>query len=85
MKGLTRWFRFCTGAESRNNLQVALAEAQVVLRVLEELLLDDLKTIDSDRLSKERYKDPSWPFFQADKNGESRAYRRILNLLKDYT
>lgn len=85
MKGLTRWYKHCKDVEEKAKVQAALAESQYVLRILHNLIQEDLNVTHKEKITKEGYKDPAWAYNQADKNGETRAYTKILRLIKDFT
>ena len=85
MKGFTRWYKHCKTQEEKVQVQAALSEAQFVFRILDKLIQEDLRVTYKEKITKESYKDPSWAYHQADKNGEIRAYTKILKLIKDFT
>lgn len=45
------------------------------------LIKDKLEAVQKERVSKEGYDSPSWALYQADLNGEERAYRQLLDIL----
>lgn len=85
MKGYTRWYKHCKTEKDRLEFQASLSEARIVIAILDKLIKSDLRLSETEELSKDVYENPSWPYFQADKNGEKRAYKKILQLIKDFT
>lgn len=85
MKGYTHWYKHCKTEEQRLEFQASLRQSRIVMQILDKLVRSDLKLSETEELSKDAYDKGSWPYYQADKNGERRAYKRILQLIKDFT
>ena len=76
------WLNHCQTVESKVNFKQSLQESQSVFKVLAEIInakkLQNLK----ERDKKELYDSPNWALRQADLVGESRAYEKVLDLLR---
>lgn len=49
--------------------------------LLSAIIKDKLEAVQKERVSKDGYASPSWALYQADLNGEERAYRALLDIL----
>lgn len=71
-----------TEEEKKTFVGQALA-AQPFIKKLINILEKDYDALEEQRVSREQYDKSSWPFYQADKIGEQRAYKKIIKLLNN--
>ena len=58
-------------------------ESKAFRRLLNEILIEKLRTKHAESRSKDGYANPSWPYFQADAIGYERAITEIQSILED--
>ena len=75
----SRWFVGVNDPETKSELEVKIGNSKVILDRLYDILLADLESIEKPKL--EDYETPFWPALQADKNGQARALRKVLDLI----
>lgn len=75
---LDQWF-IGVSPDKRKDTEEAIRHSTIVLRQLRAALEKEIALLDMVKL--EDYDTPSWPYKQADRLGQLRAFRRILNLL----
>jgi len=74
----TLWFQHLPSKEQEEFKSLVLSSHKVLDR-LREIVYNKIKSGEMSR--KTDYDNPSWPYLQADKNGEQRAYKEMLDLL----
>lgn len=76
----TEWFRNLEGSTKDERRELIKAHAPIldVLKSILEVRLSDTLTKQKD---KQAYGSPSWPYEQADSNGEQRALKFVLSML----
>ena len=81
MKMSSRWIKHCRTDEERKEVIACLASAKPAFDLLYSLVEQEKASNYKIAKNKEAYEKASWPFMQADANGEERAYNSILKLL----
>lgn len=76
----TRWTKHLP-KEKHDEFRKTILAYRVVLERLKELLEEDLAASKRIQNSRESYKNPSWPMFQADCIGEQRALEKVIKLI----
>lgn len=69
------------GTEEARKFEEAVRSSTLVLGRLQEILKEDLASLDRSELTEEQYKDANWSHLQAHRNGDRARLRKILNLL----
>lgn len=75
-----RWFKGMS-EDDKKEFKADLYAAYTVLNRLAEILEDDLDKSHEEATKKDNYFMPAWGEYQADKLGEQRCIRKILNLI----
>lgn len=73
------WLKDAKNTEERKELEKTLRNSRFALDILAKMVYNISKDIEKSKF--DDYDSPSWAYSQADKNGQLRAYRRILDLL----
>lgn len=67
---------------SKEEVEACLRSSDRGFALLRSLLEDKLKVCNKMRSERDGYDSPSWAYKQADFNGEERALRSVLDILK---
>ena len=67
--------------ERRKEIERAFHSSGVLRERLAEILTDKVKNVRKAMRGVDRYKDASWPYFQADAIGYERALEEIISLV----
>lgn len=73
------WIKNLT-PKQKEDFEQHLRNATSIIKKLREITTDRIISIEKEALSKKSYESPSWPFLQADNNGEIRGLHYILEL-----
>lgn len=76
------WTKSYKNVEDKNRFKEDLIRAQSAFKTLTKILEERMRTNAKARLNKEIYTRPNWALEQADITGESRAYEKVIELLK---
>lgn len=76
-----RWFSHLKSKENKLSFEKRLKNAKDIFIVLEEILEQELETIQRGKLKLDNYTKPNWAEYQADRIGSERAITKIINLL----
>ena len=79
------WFKGSKTAKEKQDRKVDIAATRFMLDIVRDIVLDYEKKAENTRVSEQKYGEPNWPYLQADKNGEIRAYKKIIDLLEEKT
>lgn len=77
------WFKNCKTPNDKKELAVDIANARHVLNTLHQIIEDYEEESNRAKLALDNYDKASWGYYQADRNGEIRAYRKILKLVEE--
>ena len=77
----TKWTTGLTDSETKEFISGVSASRQV-LRRLKKILAAESAAVCRVQEARD-YSDASWPYLQADLNGEKRAYNKVLKLLNN--
>jgi len=69
--------------EDKERFKESLVQSKHVFKVLNQIIDNFIEQNDKDRLKKDVYSRPNWALEQADLVGETRAYKKVLELLKN--
>jgi len=75
-----KWFKNKNKEEKEKFKRLALSQLEL-FQTLREILEEDLAASLKDAAKKDHYSLSAWPEFQADKLGEQRTYRKVIDLL----
>ena len=81
MKISSRWIKKAKTQEQKKEVMLKITSAIPALEMLADMIKDDIENKRKKTVSKDRYQEPSWAYYQADSVGEERALRSILKLL----
>ena len=74
------WYRLQKTEEDKNSVKQLVNNSKNLLKILSELIEEDIKSLE--RISSDDYDSPSWAYKQADRAGQLRTLRKILDLIK---
>lgn len=77
----TEWYKGCVNDIEKQERKALVKSAKPTLDVLKKVLTDKLKEKESIAISATSYDSPSWPYLQADKTGEMRVLKDVLEIL----
>lgn len=80
MRISTQWLKGLKDKD-KETFKKKLAAQQKIFKVLQNILEEKIEVSIKEGRQKEKYDKASWPFYQADKIGEQRAYQEIIDLL----
>lgn len=75
------WLVGATTPEEKESLEAGIRHSTLALGKLEEIIVSKLSDITSRECKTESYDKPSWAYYQADMNGQKKAYRELIDLL----
>ena len=81
MKNATRWRKKDKTQEQKKEVMLKITSAIPGFDMLADMIKDDIENKRKKTVSKDRYQEPSWAYYQAYSVGEERALRSILKLL----
>lgn len=73
-----QWF-VGTDSENKKSIEEAIRNSTIVREQLVKIIEGKLRNLDHD--SVHDYEMPSWPYYQADSNGQARVLKEFLTLL----
>lgn len=76
----TKWFYKCKSPDDKEQLKKTLSASRHILDLLEEIVSKELEA--ERAVPKSDYDNAAWAYKQADRNGATRAYLNVLNLIK---
>ncbi len=76
------WFIGARETEEREKRKQVVMANTASLALLYEILEKKLASAERQKLSEDTYSSPSWPYFQADKNGQIRTLTELLKLIE---
>lgn len=79
----TKWYKDCKTQEAKQERAALYLSCHQILKVLRNIIKDDIEGIRKDALAKGNYEQAAWPFLQADRIGELRALNAVLELLPE--
>lgn len=75
------WFRTFSGTqEQRKQLEQTIKGSSFVLNILTEIIEKEIASLETTKT--EDYSNANWPLWTADKHGQTRALKKILELTK---
>ena len=77
-----RWFKYCKNEDQKKEIKAYFGAAGYLLDTLAKILEEELNSSIKESSNKESYKLPAWSEYQADRLGEQRTLRKILNIIK---
>jgi hypothetical protein len=82
MKNLAiQWTKNTKSDHAKKELEKAIRASSVALTRLQEILKEELASIEAEELKSTSYDKASWPFYQAHLNGEKKRIKDLLLLL----
>lgn len=75
----TIWFKDCKTEEDRDAVRLSVKNS-LALQTLKSILDDDLRQLELKEISSD-YSSPVWSHQQADRNGDKRRLKQIIELL----
>lgn len=79
----TKWYKDCKTQEAKQERAALYLSCHQILKVLRNMIQDDIEAVRKNTLAKEHYGQAAWPFLQADQIGELRALNNVLELLPE--
>jgi len=76
-----KWFKKYKDKEKKEEFKRKVLSQLEVFQTLREILEDELEASLKDSCKKEHYFMPAWSEYQADKRGEQRILRKVIDLL----
>lgn len=80
-----KWYVGCPQPDDKVERGQLYNSCQQILLVLRDIVEKDLEAAQTKQLSEATYDKAAWAYYQADKNGELRALKNILELLPERT
>lgn len=77
----TVWLQTAKTPEEKENLEQGIRHSTLALGRLQEIILNKLDDITSAECKSVAYDKPAWAYYQADLNGQKKAYRELLDLV----
>lgn len=76
-----RWLKGAKTPEAKTKLRSHIIANRDILRLLKELLEDDLKNLGDNELKQDVYNVSNWAYLQADYNGAKRTLTKVIDLI----
>lgn len=76
----SKWLQFCKTEEERDSTRTIVQNSTLVLGILQQILERQLEELQASRM--EEYEIANWPYYQADKLGQIRQLKKVIDLLK---
>lgn len=76
-----KWFKRVKDKSDKERFRKLCLSQIEVFQVLREILEEELEASQKDACKKEHYFMPAWSEYQADKKGEQRILRKVIDLL----
>lgn len=73
------WFKGLTGQDKQKRQEIVLSN-KIVLDILKEILYNRVREVEKSSL--DDYESPSWAYRQADKNGQLRTLKEVIQYLE---
>jgi hypothetical protein len=78
---LTLWTKHIKDQEAKENFERQIINSIPVLERIQDILKEDLDTLDKVEFSTKAYDNPNWAYRQAHVNGYKTAYKNLDKLL----
>jgi hypothetical protein len=75
------WLKGAKTPEAKKERQALIQAAKPALKILKEILEDELNNLEDNELKSDVYNTSNWAYLQADINGAKRTYRKVIDLL----
>lgn len=75
----TKWLQWDHTAEERAKTEISIRNSALTLALLQKILTKELELLDKNKM--EDYALAAWPYLQADRNGQVRAIKQLLELV----
>lgn len=79
---ISAWTKHLADQTDKDNFNQKVRSSKVVLERLQQLMDEELSSIDRDEINVATYENPNWAYRQAHRNGFKNAIRK-LNILLD--
>lgn len=77
----TLWLKGAKTPEAKKERKAIIVAANPALKLLKEILEDELNNLEDNELKSDVYNASNWAYLQADINGAKRTYRKVIDLL----
>lgn len=78
-----KWYVGAPSPEDKVERGQLYNSCQQILLIMRDIVEQELETVRTKQISEAGYDKASWPYYQADKIGELRALKNILELLPE--
>lgn len=75
------WLKGAKTPEAKKERKALIQAALPTLKVLKEILENELDNLEDNELKSDVYNASNWAYLQADINGAKRTYRKVIDLL----
>jgi hypothetical protein len=75
------WLKGAKTPEAKKERKALIQAAMPTLKILKEILEDELNNLEDNELKSDVYNASNWAYLQADINGAKRTYRKVIDLL----
>ena len=75
------WLKGAKTPEAKKERKALIQAALPTLKILKEILKDELNNLEDNELKSDVYNASNWAYLQADINGAKRTYRKVIDLL----
>jgi hypothetical protein len=75
------WLKGAKTPEAKKERKALIQAALPTLKILKEILEDELNNLEDNELKSDVYNASNWAYLQADINGAKRTYRKVIDLL----
>lgn len=75
------WLKGAKTPEAKKERKALIQAALPTLKILKEILEDELTNLEDNELKSDVYNASNWAYLQADINGAKRTYRKVIDLL----
>jgi len=75
------WLKGAKTSEAKKERKAIIQAGIPALKVLKEILEDELNNLEDNELKSDVYNASNWTYLQADINGAKRTYRKVIDLL----
>jgi hypothetical protein len=76
-----RWLAHLPDQAAKNSFEDVLRNSGQVLGRLQQICEQNLQSIENQTTGPEQFKDPSWPYHTAYRQGQQAAYKDLMRLL----
>lgn len=77
------WLKDLKNTKDKDKFKEVLLHSQGLFKTIIKIIEENIKQNNKDRLKKDMYSSPNWHLEQADLVGETRAYEKVIKLLRN--